>query len=223
MNYYHILGIPRTASMEQVRRAYREQIKFFHPDVFDGPPEVARIKTLQLNEAYEVLYDPQKRKEYDFRLEYEERKAREEARRTNAEAENRRQAEKERQQREETERHKREEENQNRKEKQKAEDKKYDVHVLKIQRNIFASLSAVLFAFCILISAYFIFLEDRKYEGNHKDSAIVYVRTDGAKYHEKGCSDLNGRGISISLKDAYASGYRACHRCGAPDYPDDSP
>ena len=102
MNYYDILGVARTASQDEIKRAYREQIKFFHPDVFEGPPEVARLKTLQLNEAYAVLHDPQKRREYDFQLEFEERRAREEAR-AEAEAKRRRQAE-------ETQRKRREEE-----------------------------------------------------------------------------------------------------------------
>lgn len=68
MSYYDILGIPHDASQEEIRKAYLEQIKFFHPDVFDGPPEVASLKSAQLNEAYEILKNPQKRQAYDFKL-----------------------------------------------------------------------------------------------------------------------------------------------------------
>lgn len=75
LNYYDILGVPKAATPDQIKRAYREQIKFFHPDVFEGSHEVARIKTLQLNEAYATLHDPDRRREYDFQLEYEQRKA----------------------------------------------------------------------------------------------------------------------------------------------------
>lgn len=75
LNYYDILGVPKAATPDQIKRAYREQIKFFHPDVFEGSPEVARIKTLQLNEAYATLHDPDRRREYDFQLEYEQKKA----------------------------------------------------------------------------------------------------------------------------------------------------
>lgn len=68
MNYYDILGVPRYATFDQIKSAYRQQIKFFHPDVFDGIPEVADIKTRQLNEAYEVLSNPERRFEYDREL-----------------------------------------------------------------------------------------------------------------------------------------------------------
>ena len=87
MSYYDILGIPHNASQEDIKRAYREQIKFFHPDVFDGPPEVARIKSTQLNEAYEVLKDPKKRQVYDFKL-LEEQSRKEQEERQNKREEN---------------------------------------------------------------------------------------------------------------------------------------
>lgn len=63
--YYDILGVPSTATPEQIKKAYREQIKFFHPDVFDGAPEIAQAKTTQLNEAYHILSNPKRRHEYD--------------------------------------------------------------------------------------------------------------------------------------------------------------
>lgn len=71
--YYDILGVSRNATQEEIKRAYREQIKFFHPDVFDGPPEVASIKTKQLNEAYSVLSNPDRRRNYDAYLSAQDR------------------------------------------------------------------------------------------------------------------------------------------------------
>lgn len=68
MTYYDILGIPFDATSEQIKKAYREQIRFFHPDIFDGSEDVARIKTQQLNEAYEVLKDFESRRSYDAYL-----------------------------------------------------------------------------------------------------------------------------------------------------------
>lgn len=68
MTYYDVLGISPNASDEEIKRAYRAQIKFFHPDVFTENPEIARIKTLQLNEAYAVLKDPIKRHFYDLTI-----------------------------------------------------------------------------------------------------------------------------------------------------------
>ena len=81
-SYYDTLGIPRNASDAQIKNAYREQIKFFHPDVFQGSPEIARQKSQELNEAYAVLIDHEKRADYDAWLrarDYERAQAREKA------------------------------------------------------------------------------------------------------------------------------------------------
>lgn len=67
MNYYDILGIPKSASMAEIRAAYLIQIKYFHPDVFPGNPEIAKVKTTQLNEAYFVLSNAARRAAYDRR------------------------------------------------------------------------------------------------------------------------------------------------------------
>lgn len=68
MNYYDILGIPKSASMAEIRAAYLIQIKYFHPDVFPGNPEIAKVKTTQLNEAYFVLSNAARRAAYDRTL-----------------------------------------------------------------------------------------------------------------------------------------------------------
>ena len=68
MNYYNILGVSRSASDEEIKTAYRNMIKAFHPDYYKGNPEFANKKTIELNEAYEVLKNPQSRKEYDQML-----------------------------------------------------------------------------------------------------------------------------------------------------------
>lgn len=68
MNYYDILGVPQNASFDEIRKAYRAQIKFFHPDVFRESEAVAKIKTQQLNQAYAILGDPKKRAQYDLAL-----------------------------------------------------------------------------------------------------------------------------------------------------------
>lgn len=68
MTYYDTLGGPRYATPDQIKSAYRDQMKFFHPDVFYGSPYVADVKSKQLNEAYAVLSVPAKRYEYDEKL-----------------------------------------------------------------------------------------------------------------------------------------------------------
>lgn len=59
-DYYDILGVPRTASADEIKKAFRKQARKHHPDA-GGSEE--RFK--ELNEAYEVLSDPEKRKQYD--------------------------------------------------------------------------------------------------------------------------------------------------------------
>lgn len=105
-SYYDILGVPRNASDAQIKTAYREQIKFFHPDVFQGSPEIARQKSQELNEAYGVLIDHAKRADYDSWLRMRDA-YREETRRKAEEA--RRAEEERRKAEEEQERKKREE------------------------------------------------------------------------------------------------------------------
>ncbi|MBW4644197.1 MAG: DnaJ domain-containing protein [Goleter apudmare HA4340-LM2] len=63
-DYYAILGISKTASPEEIKQAFRKLARKFHPDVNPNNKQAeARFK--EINEAYEVLSDPDKRKKYD--------------------------------------------------------------------------------------------------------------------------------------------------------------
>jgi curved DNA-binding protein len=63
-DYYRTMGVSRDASQEEIRKAYRTLARKYHPDVNPNNPEaVERFK--EINEAYEVLRDEEKRKKYD--------------------------------------------------------------------------------------------------------------------------------------------------------------
>lgn len=70
--HYDVLGVTRDASLEEIRRAYRNLAKTFHPDRHAGTPEAVRAHSEQVmatvNEAYHVLSDADRRAEYDRHL-----------------------------------------------------------------------------------------------------------------------------------------------------------
>ncbi|NLA25920.1 MAG: molecular chaperone DnaJ, partial [Firmicutes bacterium] len=63
-DYYEILGLDRSASEEEIKKAYRRLARKYHPDFNKNDPH-AEEKFKEINEAYEVLSDPQKREGYD--------------------------------------------------------------------------------------------------------------------------------------------------------------
>ena len=64
IDYYKILGVDRNIPQKDVRAAYRKRAKLFHPDLHPNDPK-AKAKFQALNEAYEVIGDPDKRAKYD--------------------------------------------------------------------------------------------------------------------------------------------------------------
>ena len=64
-DYYKVLGVDRDASDQEISKAYRKLAKKYHPDLNHEPGAEEKYK--QVNEAYEVLHDKQKRAQYEDR------------------------------------------------------------------------------------------------------------------------------------------------------------
>jgi curved DNA-binding protein len=64
-DYYRTLGVPENASDGEIKKAYRKLAMQYHPDRNSGNERWANEKFKEINEAYGVLGDPQKRKQYD--------------------------------------------------------------------------------------------------------------------------------------------------------------
>jgi curved DNA-binding protein CbpA len=70
LTYYDLLGLHPSASVQQIRRAYRERSKLYHPDTTLLQAAIATAKFHELNEAYGTLSNPDRRSQYDRKIGY---------------------------------------------------------------------------------------------------------------------------------------------------------
>jgi hypothetical protein len=67
-NHYTLLNVKPTASPQEIRRAYRDMSKLYHPDTTTLPAAIATEKFKYLNDAYATLSNPEKRTAYDYSI-----------------------------------------------------------------------------------------------------------------------------------------------------------
>lgn len=69
-NHYRLLGLHPSAGDQQIRRAYRDRSRLYHPDTTKLPLPLAQQKFQRLNEAYGILSSPERRRLYDLSIGY---------------------------------------------------------------------------------------------------------------------------------------------------------
>lgn len=75
-DYYQILGVSRDASQDEIKKVYRRLALCYHPDHNQQEKEKAEEKFKEVNEAYQILGDDEKRRQYDYLTEWSQNRRR---------------------------------------------------------------------------------------------------------------------------------------------------
>ena len=76
MTYYDVLGVGKDASPDEIKTAYKNMLKAFHPDCYMGDRAFAEQQTRKVIDAYNILRDEKRRRDYDLWLAFREKNSR---------------------------------------------------------------------------------------------------------------------------------------------------
>lgn len=198
-NPFLILNVTPESSQDEIKQSYRNFVKLYHPDVYQGNKDAATEKMQELNWAFEILSDPIKRQKYEE--EYYEilKKEHKQCDSENTDSQ--------------TNERKVDKENSNK------PNRKIIITIILIIVTVF--LIVIIPKSCNSNNSN----TDSNYDSNYSDedyenSTTVYITDSGSKYHRASCSYLSNSKHEISLKKAVKKGYTRCTRCKPPKYND---
>lgn len=220
-NPFHILNVTPESSPEEIKRAYKNFVKLYHPDTYQGNKDAATEKMKELNWAYEALSDDtlfiKYANEY-IELENEKNSAQNQEpdynecfyhttysnkRKTNEAPP------------------KTEDGNP----RDKGDEAYRDPQKVYLSRGKFIALvlATIVVFLLVFLSIHWLFKKEDSPDthvtssSNYSNSeTVVYVTYSGKKYHRSSCSYLSSSKIEIELEDAVNDGYSRCSRCKPP-------
>lgn len=186
MTYYDVLNVPCDATEEEIKTAYRNMLKAFHPDYYTGDKVFAENMTRRIVEAYSVLKNPEQRRRYDDTISANSDSCKNdtESASNNTKAEDSKSSEK----------------------------PKPSAKTWRIRPSVVFSLSvlAVSIYAALLLGGQF-----RSHSEDDGDP-IVYFPNNATFYHLKDCSQLAQEHNEAPLSDAARAGLKPCGRCKPP-------
>lgn len=202
-NPFEILNVTPESSPEEVKRSYRNFVKIYHPDTYQGDKEIATQKMQELNWAFEMLSNPIKRQKYEAEY-YENQNNAFNKSKVHFDYEC-------------------SDDGGDSPDYKADEDKKIE-NRLKVMTAIVVIITILLL---IIVPKSCNSQNDDNSEANSNNSSqasessaygdtIVYVTKSGTKYHRRSCGYLFESKKSITLKKAVEHGYSPCSRCNPP-------